>query len=77
MHQYGFEDAWKLLTEECEGLVLSGICSRCANQGLCHACAAMAIAETGSIERVPLYLCRWIQETREIAEKELADKKEF
>lgn len=77
VHQYGFEDAWKLLTEECEGLVLSGICSRCANQGLCHACAAMAIAETGSIERVPLCLCRWIQETREIAEKELADKKEF
>lgn len=66
-----FADAWRELTEGAAALRLSGVCSRCENQSLCHPCAAMAAAETGTAQGVPTYLCHVAKELRRIAEENL------
>ena len=40
-----FSDAWEELVKTSEELKLSGVCTKCPNQKLCHSCAAMAEAE--------------------------------
>lgn len=67
-----FADAWRELTEASDRLRLSGACAECANRDLCHSCAAMAQAETGSVSGIPRYLCETVREMRRIAERELA-----
>lgn len=62
-----FADAWRELTRGAAQLRLSGICGRCENRELCHPCAAMAAAETGTSEGVPKYLCHVARELRRIA----------
>lgn len=66
-----FMEAWQELTEISEGLTLSGVCAKCPNQQLCHCCAAMAYAETGSFQGVPRYLCEMVAALRSIAQTEL------
>ena len=66
-----FLPAWKELVEKSETLSLSGLCRQCANQNLCHACAAMAMAETGDTRGVPIYLCQMIEEIRRLAQKDI------
>ena len=56
-----FEEAWKELTEQTGRIRLSGACSRCGSQKLCHACAASALAETGQFEKTPGYLCQVVR----------------
>lgn len=56
-----FIDGWHELTEISRQAVLSGICHNCPDQRLCHSCAAMAIAETGSTEGIPKYLCKMVE----------------
>ena len=65
-----FCDAWKELTELTEQIRLSGACSRCDSQNICHACAAMALAETGEFEKTPGYLCRMVEALRKEAAAE-------
>ena len=74
LYAAGFQEAWKQLAEICSRLSLSGVCSKCPNHELCHACAAMAIAETGSISGIPEYLCRTVEAMKEIAEQEIRKK---
>lgn len=64
-----FPDAWRELTEATAALRLSGVCARCENRQVCHPCAAMAVAETGSPEGVPQYLCHVAKELRRMAEE--------
>lgn len=66
-----FEDAWNQLVSNCDTLKLSSICGKCENKQLCHSCAAMAMAETGSTTGVPRYLCEMVQEMQRIAREEL------
>ena len=66
-----FCDAWKELTELTEQIRLSGACSRCDSQNICHACAAMALAETGEFEKTPEYLCRMVEALRKEAAAEI------
>lgn len=63
-----FSDAWRELTEKTNALVLSGVCSKCPDQQLCHCCAAMALAETGTAQGTPRYLCELVEALRETAE---------
>lgn len=63
-----FPDAWRELTRAAAELRLSGLCARCENRQLCHPCAAMAAAETGSPEGVPQYLCHVAKELRRMAD---------
>lgn len=67
-----FSDAWQELTQVSERLTLSGVCDKCPNQQLCHACAAMALAETGSPSGIPHYLCEMVAAMRELADRELS-----
>ena len=67
-----FSAAWQELTQISEQLTLSGVCDKCPNQQLCHACAAMAMAETGSASGIPHYLCEMVAAMRDLANEELA-----
>ena len=66
-----FSDAWKKINKMSEEITLSGICEKFDNIRLCHACAAMAIAETGDVMKVPKYLCEMVKAMKKIARDEL------
>lgn len=66
-----FADAWKAITEAAGALRLSGICDKCPNQNVCHPCAAISYAETGSSAGIPTYMCRVTQRMQEIARETL------
>lgn len=66
-----FDRAWKTLTEQSERMRLSGVCGQCPDRDLCHSCAAMAQAETGSPGGIPLYLCRMVEAMKTLARQEL------
>lgn len=68
-----FADCWNELAEVSAALTLSGVCTQCPNRDMCHSCAAMAMAETGSASGIPTYLCRMTQAMRDLAERELAE----
>ncbi|MBQ8621912.1 MAG: radical SAM protein [Oscillospiraceae bacterium] len=70
----GFSESWQRLTEECTHIRLSGACDKCANRSICHPCAAMAQAETGSAAEIPQYLCEIAQAMKHIADRQLQDK---
>lgn len=62
-----FGECWRELTQRSAELKLSGLCGKCPNQDVCHPCAAMAQAETGSSEGIPTYLCSMTREMQRIA----------
>lgn len=64
-----FSKAWKELTEVSDITKLSGVCTKCPNQELCHSCAAMAFAETGDTQGIPQYLCQTVEVLRKRAEE--------
>lgn len=70
-----FAAAWRELTEQSAALTLSGVCAGCPNQSMCHSCAAMAMAETGSASGIPRYLCEMSQAMKTLAKRELAINK--
>lgn len=74
LNELDFAAAWERLAACSQELRLSGVCESCANRSLCHACAASALAETGSTEGVPQYLCRMVQQMRRLAKEELGEK---
>ena len=67
-----FADAWGALTEAAAALRLSGVCDKCPNKNVCHPCAAISFAETGSSAGIPTYMCRATQRMREIARQTLS-----
>lgn len=62
-----FAECWKTLTEKSAALRLSGVCDKCPNKNVCHPCAAISYAETGTASGIPTYMCRVTQRMREIA----------
>ena len=73
--QGNFAEQWGKLAEMSEKIHISGICSSCQNQPLCHSCAAMAMAETGTTEKIPVYLCEMVNEMKKYAKSELKQQK--
>ena len=69
-----FAAAWQDLTEQSAALTLSGVCTACPNRDMCHSCAAMAMAETGTASGIPRYLCEMAQAMKTLAQQELASK---
>ena len=69
-----FKDSWKKLIDMGENIKLTGVCKSCDNFQVCHFCAAVALAETGSFSGIPKYLCEEITEAKKIAEKALAER---
>lgn len=70
LYQADFPTNWQHLTELAAETRLSGVCAKCDNFQLCHPCAAMATAETGSTGGIPRYLCHMAKEMRRIAASE-------
>ena len=66
-----FSDAWKDLTAATDQVRLSSLCESCANRNVCHPCAAVAAAETGSSSGVPTYMCNAIHELCKLAREHL------
>lgn len=62
-----FDAAWKSVVEMSDALRLSGVCADCPNVKICHPCAAIAYAETGSTSGIPTYMCRVAREMHKIA----------
>lgn len=62
-----FKNAWRSIVESTDSMHLSGICNKCPNADVCHPCAAIAYAETGTVSGIPTYMCRFAQEMRKIA----------
>ena len=69
-----FSQAWRETTEKAAALSLSGLCRSCENRNICHACAAMALTETGTHAGVPRYLCRMIMAMKQTAEEALKNQ---
>lgn len=65
--KHSFPDAWRQLTEMSAAVRLSGVCDKCPNRDICHPCAAIAYAETGTFTGIPTYRCRAVQQMCRIA----------
>lgn len=74
LYQYGFSESWDYLVEQSEQVAVSGTCNTCPNQKFCHSCAAVAMAETGTSEGIPTYLCKTVEELQRIADEKLTDE---
>ena len=66
----GFAEGWRKLVNLADNTRLSGVCSTCPNQKICHPCVAMALAETGTSTGIPRFLCQMAQRMRQIAESQ-------
>ena len=66
-----FDEGWKQIVQISSEMRLSGVCAKCMNQKLCHSCAAMAMAETGTTTGIPTDLCKMVQEMKLLAKEEL------
>ena len=62
-----FDDAWRQLVDAAASIRLSGLCDKCPSRDICHPCAAVAYAETGSFSGVPTYRCHATQQMCKIA----------
>lgn len=66
-----FDEAWKQLVQETEGIKLSPHCNACTLRDVCNTCAACAFLEGGSFDAVPEYMCQYTKATLRYLEKEL------
>lgn len=67
----GFSESWKQITEVTDSIRLSEKCANCSMRKVCQNCAACAMAECGSFDGVPEYMCRYTEETLKLFQKEL------
>lgn len=66
-----FEAVWRSVVDMSDALRLSGVCGSCPNMEVCHPCAAISYAETGTVSGIPTYMCRVTQEMHKIAHQTL------
>lgn len=74
LKENNFADAWHRVAEAAAELRLSGVCSKCPNDQICHPCAAVAYAETGSVSGIPEYKCQMTREMYRLAREQLPVK---
>lgn len=65
-----FSAAWAQIVNAVDRLQISSKCSHCSLRGICNICVAAAIAETGSADSVPKYLCQYTEATLKYLENE-------
>jgi len=70
LRQQPFSDAWNQVTRLTDEIRLSGLCDKCPDRDICHPCAAIAYAETGTFSGVPTYRCRAVQQMCRMAHEE-------
>jgi len=54
-----FGEAWKQLRQKTAEIKSAPGCVNCPKKDVCSVCAASRVAETGSFEQVPEYICRY------------------
>ena len=74
LKEFSFAEAWQKTVKAAENLRLSGVCGSCPNQDVCHPCAAISYAETGSVSGIPTYMCIATRERRRLAAEALGVK---
>lgn len=57
LSELGFEAAWRAVRNACDEIRMPTKCASCTLKDRCTACAAGCIAETGTTEIVPKYIC--------------------
>ena len=67
----GFASAWESIKEQTALLHQPAECVSCNLKNICSVCAAKSLAETGSCDKKPEYLCRMTKEIIKLTEKEL------
>ena len=72
-----FGSAWEEILRKTKEIRLSGLCAQCKNRKICHPCAAIAYAETGSFSEVPLYRCQATQHMCQLASLEIEKSNSF
>lgn len=75
LHGKRFFDAWQEVVALSEALKLSGICEKCTNHNMCHACAAIAMSETGTASGIPQYMCHMMDEIKNLAGREITGER--
>ena len=56
-----FAEAWEQVVRGTEKLRMALTCAKCRFRDVCDSCVAAAIAETGSADGVPEYLCKYTE----------------
>lgn len=64
--EVGFDKAWEALLEETRQITTPTKCANCEKRDICGVCAAVCMAETGTFNGVPTYMC---ERTEEIIRK--------
>lgn len=65
----GFKEAWKEIVLSVEKIRLPKECSICKNKSICKVCAATCYTETGYMDRVPKYMCDFVEGILQESEK--------
>ena len=69
--EIGFSDAWKLIYQATDEILLPSECKNCKKRFACMMCGALTIAEGGGCSyKKPEYLCRQTEVFLEEMEKE-------
>lgn len=73
--EVGFQRAWKRIVEETQKIRINKKCQNCRLRKVCNTCAAASMAEKGSFDAVPEYICEYTKKTVELLKKELEERK--
>lgn len=58
-----FKSAWEEIVRKSFEIETSPVCSQCTLRNVCNVCAASAMAECGSYDGVPDYICQYTKST--------------
>ena len=65
----GFESAWQSVLDQTKEIRMPKECMSCKYADICHSCAAMCFAETGSFNAKPHYVCEMAENVYSITKK--------
>lgn len=61
--ELGFDAAWEEIRARTRGIRAPAACASCEKRDICSVCAAVRVAETGSFDQVPKYVCELTEQT--------------
>lgn len=73
VREVGFQKAWEEIHRQTTQVRLPVECTGCPDQGLCHICAAMCLAETGRFDQKPEYVCQMVDGMKEEYARQLQE----
>ena len=72
----GFAPCWERITTEVRRQQVLRGCAGCTKKEICHPCAAILLAETGSVNEKAPYLCRMTEVSEQEWRRQLASMEE-